>query len=153
MIRELMAWLGFLVSGTQLLSPSSYAVASEPNGAYTLNTVIELALERNPTMAGAQGYMQQSRGQQVAAGAYLNPSISGAAGRGAIRDPSTGVKVTERTVTVEQPLEWQGKRRARQQAADAGVEGASAAMEETRLNVIAETKVVFYQVLFVQRGV
>ena len=143
MTRQLMAWLGFLVSGTQLLIPSSYAVASEPNAAYTLNTVIELALERNPTMAGSQGVVQQSRGQQVAAGAYLNPSISGSVGRGSIRDPSTGVSITERTVTVEQPLEWQGKRRARQQAADASAAGAGAAMEETRLNVIAEAKVAF----------
>ena len=151
MTRQLMAWLGFLVSGAQLLSPSSYAATSESNSSYTLNTVIELALERNPTVAGAQGVVQQSRGQQVAAGAYLNPSISGAAGRGSLRDPSSGVKVTERTVTVEQPLEWQGKRRARQQAADAGAAGASAAMEETRLNVIAEAKVAFYHVLFAQR--
>jgi cobalt-zinc-cadmium efflux system outer membrane protein len=148
-----MAWLGFLVLSAQLLSESSHAVASEPNPAYTLNTVIELALERNPSMAGAQGSMRQSRGQQVAAGAYLNPSITGFAGQGAIRDPSTGVKIIERTVTVEQPLEWQGKRRARQQAADAGAAGASAAMEETRLNVIAETKVAFYNVLFAQRDV
>lgn len=153
MTRQHMAWLGFLVSGVQLLSLSTYAAASEPNSAYTLNTVIELALERNPTMAAAQGFVRQSRGQQAAAGAYLNPSISGLAGRGAIRDPSTGVKITERTVTVEQPLEWQGKRRARQQAADAGVAGASAAMEEARLNVIAEVKVAFYQVLFAQRDV
>ncbi len=151
MTRQLRAWLGFLVSGVQLLSLSTYAAANEPNPAYTLNAMIELALERNPTMAGAQGFVRQSRGQQIAAGAYLNPSISGTAGRGAIRDPSTGVKITERTVTVEQPLEWQGKRRARQQAADAGVAGASAAMEETRLNVIAEVKVAFYHVLFAQR--
>lgn len=151
MTRQLMAWLGFLVSGVQLLSLSTYAMASEPNSAYTLNAVIELALERNPTMAGAQGYVRQSRGQQVAAGAYPNPSIAGSAGRGTIRDPSTGVTITERTVTVEQPLEWQGKRRARQQAADAGVAGASAAMEEARLNVIAEVKVAFYQLLFAQQ--
>ncbi|OGW65250.1 MAG: hypothetical protein A3H49_08970 [Nitrospirae bacterium RIFCSPLOWO2_02_FULL_62_14] len=151
MTRQLMAWLGFLVSGIQLLSLSTYAAASEPHSAYTLNTVIGFALERNPTMAGAQGYVRQSRGQQVAAGAYPNPSISGTAGRGAIRDPSTGASILERTVTVEQPLEWQSKRRARQQAADAGAAGASAAMEETRINLIAEVKVTFYQLLFAQR--
>ncbi|MDE3050399.1 MAG: TolC family protein, partial [Nitrospirota bacterium] len=77
----------------------------------------------------------------------------GTAGRGSIRDPSTGVNITERTVTVEQPVEWQGKRRARQQAADAGAAGASAAMEEARLNVTAEVKVAFYNVLFAQRDV
>lgn len=151
MSRQLMAWIGFLASSVQLLSVSTYAAVSETNSTYTLNTVIELALERNPTMAGAQGFVRQSRGQQVAAGAYLNPSILGTAGPGSIRDPSTGVTITQRTVTVMQPLEWQGKRRARQQAADAGAAGASAAMEETRLNVIAEVKVAFYQLLFAQR--
>lgn len=120
---------------------------------YALAEVIALALEHNPAVAGAQGAVRQSLGQQVAAGAYLNPSISGSTGRGSIRDPSTGVKITERTVTVEQPLEWQGKRRARQQAADAGAAGANAAVDETRLNVIAETKVAFYHVLFAQRDV
>ncbi len=120
---------------------------------YALAEIISLALEHNPAMAGAQGVVRQSLGQQVTAGAYLNPSISGVAGRGSIRDPSTGVKITERTVTVEQPLEWQGKRRARQQAADAGAAGANAAVDETRLNVIAETKVAFYHVLLAQRDV
>jgi len=148
MIRQLIGGLGILA-----LSASGVAAAGEPDSTHTLSTVLELALAHNPTMAGAQGGVRQSRGQQVAAGAYLNPSISGTVGPGAIRDPSTGVKITERTVTVEQPLEWQGKRRARQQAADAGVAGASAAMEEARLNVTAEAKVAFYNVLFAQRDI
>ena len=153
MTHQLMAWLGLLVSGVEILGLSTYvaAAAGESNSTHTLNTVLELELAHNPTMAGAQGYMRQSRGEQVAAGAYLNPSISGYAGRGSIRDPSTGVSITERTVTVQQPLEWQGKRRARQQAADAGAAGASAAMEEARINVIVEAKVAFYNVLFAQR--
>ena len=140
-------------ASTLTITRTVASAATEGPQQYALGEIIALALERNPAMAGAQGYMRQSRGQQVAAGAYLNPSISGTAGRGSIRDPSTGVSITERTVTVEQPLEWQGKRRARQQAADAGAEGASAAMEEARLNVTAEVKVAFYNVLFAQRDV
>ena len=144
--------LGLMACAASLtISRTVASAAAEGPQQYALGEIITLALERNPAMAGAQGIVQQSRGQQVAAGAYLNPSISGSAGRGAIRDPSTGVRITEHTVTVEQPLEWQGKRRARQQAADAGAAGAGAAMEETRLNVIAEAKVAFYQVLFAQR--
>jgi len=140
-------WLLFMCPGNS----ATVQGAEDTPASYTMNEVIKLALERNPVVVGAQGYIRQSRGQQVAAGAYLNPSISGAAGPGAIRDPSTGVKIIERTLTIEQPLEWQGKRRARQQAADAGAAGASAAMEETRLNVIADAKVAFYHVLFAQR--
>ncbi|MDE3049713.1 MAG: hypothetical protein KGJ48_07410, partial [Nitrospirota bacterium] len=77
MTRQLIAWLGILASGVEILGLSPYvaAAAGEPNATQTLNTVLELALEHNPAMAGAQGYMRQSRGQQVAAGAYLNPSI------------------------------------------------------------------------------
>ena len=133
-----------------IISPVASAATEGPQE-YTLGEIITLALEHNPVMAGAQGAVQQSRGQQVAAGAYLNPSISGSVGRGAIRDPSTGVHVTEHTVTVKQPFEWQGKRRARQQAADADVAGASAAMDETRLIVTADAKVAFYRVLFAQQ--
>lgn len=126
--------------------------ASEPSTPpYLLTDVLALAVKHSPTLAGAEGAVKQSHGQQIAAGAYPNPSISGVAGRGAIRDPSTGVRVTERTVTVEQPLEWLGKRRARQEAANAGVAGADAALEETRLALLADVKVAFYSLLLAQR--
>jgi hypothetical protein len=71
MTRQLMAWLGLLASGVEILGLSTYvaAAAGESNSTHTLNTVLELALAHNPTMAGAQGYMRQSRGEQVAAGA------------------------------------------------------------------------------------
>jgi outer membrane protein, heavy metal efflux system len=102
-------------------------------------------------VAGAEGVVRQSRGQQVAAGAYPNPSITGAAGRGSIRDPNTGVSITERTVTVEQPLEWPALRVARQQAADAGLASAMAGLDEARLALVADVKVAFFQLLLAQR--
>jgi cobalt-zinc-cadmium efflux system outer membrane protein len=128
------------------------ARAEEPRSVpYSLTEIVALAIERSPTIAGAHGAMKQSQGQQIAAGAYPNPWISGSVGKGSIRDPSTGVSIIERTVTVAQPLEWLGKRRARQQAADAGVAGASAGLEETKLNLESEVKVAFYQLLLAQR--
>ncbi len=128
------------------------AWAAEPRAnTYSLDDILALAMERSPTLAGAGGLVKQSHGQQIAAGAYPNPSVSGSAGRGAIRDPSTGVRITERTITVEQPLEWIGKRQARREAAEAGVAGASAALEETRLTLMADVKVAFYQLLYAQR--
>jgi len=127
------------------------ADAAEAAETYSLDDILALTMERNPAVAGAQGLISQSRGQQIAAAAYPNPSVTGSAGRGAIRDPSTGVHITERTITVEQPLEWTGKRQARQEAADAGVGGANAALEETRLALTADVKVAFYQLLYAQR--
>lgn len=125
--------------------------ASPADHSYTLEQIVELALKHNPTVARAEGAVDHSRSQQVAAEAYLNPSISGTAGHGAIRDPSTGVSIIERTITIEQPLEWSAKRAARQRAAQVGVAGAHASLAETQLNVIADVKAAFYQVLLAQR--
>lgn len=141
---------GFILCGlagrTQIAWPAEVAASI-----YSLTDILSLAVEHSPTLAGAEGLLKQRHGQQIAAGAYPNPSISGTAGRGAIRDPSTGTKITERTVSIEQPLEWIGKRQARQDAANAGVAGADAALEETRLTLLADVKVAFYSVLFAQR--
>ncbi|MEW6247961.1 MAG: TolC family protein [Nitrospirota bacterium] len=143
-----------LIGITSLLGSIWYGESASANRdarVFQLDEVIELALTSNPTLAAAQGTLEQAQGQRVAAGAYLNPSISGSAGRGAIRDPSTGVTITERTITVEQPLEWPGKRAARQRAAEAGLASAYAGLEEARLTVVAEVKVAFYQLLLAQQ--
>jgi outer membrane protein, heavy metal efflux system len=84
---------------------AGYAAELSPGG-YTLNQVVQLALQHNPVMSGAEAVLEQSQGQRVTAGAYLNPTITGSAGRGAIREPSTGVSITERTITVEH--RWSG---------------------------------------------
>jgi cobalt-zinc-cadmium efflux system outer membrane protein len=137
------------LAGSIWWGDSAYAATDART--FKLDDVIELALSRNPTLAAAEGVVEQSQGQQVAAGAYLNPTIIGAAGPGKIRDPSTGVGITERTITVEQPLEWLGKRAARQRAADAGVAGALAGMDEAKVIVTAEVKGAFFQLLFAQQ--
>lgn len=118
---------------------------------YSLSDILAIALERSPTLASAAGVVKQGHGQQLAAVAYPNPIISGGAGKGSIRDPSTGVSIIEHTVTVEQPLEWLGTRRARKEAADAGLAGASAGLEEAKLSVATDVKVAFYQLLLAQR--
>ena len=100
--------------------------AAEPRAApYSLSEILALALKHSPVINGAEAVLEESHGRQVSAGAYMNPTVSGSAGRGSIRDPRTGVSITERTISVEQPLEWPGKRMARQRAADAGLSGAS----------------------------
>lgn len=155
MIR-LFFFLVFVLTGSVSISfaASNGVRTDEPSlPTFELHAIIELALERNPAMAGAEGAVQQSRGQRIAAGAYPDPSIIGQSGRGAIRDPSTGTAITEYSVTLGQPLEWPGKRTARQQAAEAGLAGASVGIEEARLNLIAEVKIAFYELVVAQRAV
>jgi cobalt-zinc-cadmium efflux system outer membrane protein len=128
--------------------------AAEPSAfTYTLDEAIRIVFEHNPGVSGAEGAIEQSQGQHKTATAYLNPTVSGSAGRGSIRDPSTGVSITERTVGVEQPLEWPGKREARQRAAAAGVAGAYAGLAEARLDLLADVKTGFYAMLLAQRRV
>jgi cobalt-zinc-cadmium efflux system outer membrane protein len=50
-----------------------------------------------------------------------------------------------------QPIEWPAKRAARQRAAEAGLAGASVGLIETRLNLTADVKVAFYDLLLAQR--
>jgi len=139
------AALPVIFTGTVVLS------AELEGSSYTLNDILDLAMKRNPSLAGAASVLDQRLGQRIAAGAYPNPSITGAAGRGSIRDPSTGVSIVERTVTVEQPLEWPEKRAARKRAAEAGVGVASAGLDEATLKVTTDVKVAFYQLLLAQR--
>lgn len=124
--------------------------AGQRTAPYSLSEILAIALKHSPMMNGAEAALEESRGRQVAAGAYLNPTISGSAGRGSIRDPSTGVSIVERTITVEQPLEWPEKRTARQRAADAGLSGALAGMDEMKVALTAEAKAAFFQLLFAQ---
>lgn len=128
------------------------ALASEPRATpYSLSEILALALKHSPIMTGVAAALEESQGRQTAARAFLNPTVSGAAGRGSIRDPRTGVSIVERTIAVEQPLEWPGKRLTRQQAADAGFSGALAAMEEAKVTVTTEAKAAFYQLLLAQQ--
>jgi len=78
-----MAWSSPCLSWAA--SPSTMSSsASEP--VYSMATVLDLALARNPTVASAEGTIEQNRGQQVAAHTYLNPSVNANSGRGRMRD-------------------------------------------------------------------
>jgi cobalt-zinc-cadmium efflux system outer membrane protein len=125
-----------------------------------MEDIVQLALEYNPAMTGARGFIDQQRGHQTAAGAYPNPSVTGNAGHGEIRDAGradiqdllTRQSLTEYNMTVGQPMEWPAMRAARQRAADAGVATANAGFAETRLNLIAHVKVAFYDLLLAQQN-
>jgi cobalt-zinc-cadmium efflux system outer membrane protein len=126
---------------------------------YTLDSIIELALEKNPVVSSAAGQIEQQRGQQTAAGAYPNPTVGGNTGRGELRDAGrAGIgaligpeSLTEYNVTVGQPVEWPAMRAARQRVADLGLATATVGMVETRLNLTSQVKVAFFGLLLAQQ--
>ncbi len=141
-----------MVTTSGSLMPS-FAQAKDQMPTFELDRIIELALERNPAIASARSVIEQNEGRRAEAGAYPNPTVGLQIADGAIRDPSNGVRLMERGVTVHQTVEWPGMREARQDAAAAGLAGATVGLEEARLNLIAEVKGLFYELLLAERTV
>ena len=149
------ALMTVMVAGTSGTLMPSFAQAKEKEQmpAFDLDRIIDLALERNPAILGAQSVIEQNEGRRTQAGAYPNPTIGGNTGSGALRDPSTGTRMNEYGVTVHQTVEWPGMRAARQDAADAGLASATVGLDEAKLNLIAEVKQAFYELLLAERTV
>ena len=142
-----------MVAGTSGMPMPSFAQVKEPMPTFDLDRIIDLALERNPTIAGAQSVIEQNEGRRIEAGAYPNPTIGAQTATAAVRDPSTGTRRDEYGMTLYQTVEWPGKRVARQDAAAAGLAGATVGLEEAKLNLIAEVKAGFYELLLAERTV
>ncbi len=117
--------------------------------AFTLQTIIDLALTHNPTIEFGKGVIDEKEGEQVSAGAYPNPSLGLQGGHGRVLDP-TGPSITERSISFSQPLEWPGTRAARKEAADAGTQIAQASFKAAGLNVKATVKRNFYELFLAE---
>jgi len=142
-----------MVAGTSGTLMPSFTQAKEQMPTFDLDRIIDLALERNPAILGAQSVIEQNEGRRTQAGAYPNPTIGGSTGSGALRDPSTGTRTNEYGVTLHQTVEWPGMRAARKDAADAGLASATVGLDEAKLNLIAEVKQAFYELLLAERTV
>ena len=142
-----------MVAGASGLLIPSFVQAKEPMLTFELDRIIELALERNPLIAGAQSVIQQNEGLRTQAGAYPNPTVGYQTANGYIRDPSNGDHRIEHNVTVQQSVEYPGMRAARQDAAAAGLASATVGLEESKLNLIAVVKTAFYELLLAERTV
>jgi len=139
-----------VMSGT--LTPP-LAHAKDEMRTFDLDRIIDLALERNPAILGAKSVIEQNEGLRTQAGAYPNPTIGGQTGSGTLRDPSTGPRVSEYGMSLHQTVEWPGMRAARQDAAESGLAGATVGLDEAKLNLIAEVKGMFYELLLAERTV
>jgi cobalt-zinc-cadmium efflux system outer membrane protein len=148
-------WLFLLLNGIAIFL-CQRVDADVPLPTYALPDIIGMAVDRNPLVAGAMAAIDQSTGQRTAAGAYPNPTVHGDGGKGYLRDggPLTNeipTSATEYMAGFSQPIEWPAKRAARQRAAEAGLAGAAVGLVETRLNLTADVKVAFYDLLLAQR--
>lgn len=136
------------------------ASAEPPAQVYSLDMIVDLALAKNPLVSSAEGNIEQQKGQQTAAGAYPNPTVTSFGGHGNLQDTGrAGIgpfldrqSLTEYNVIVGQPVEWPALRNARQRVADYGLATANVGLLETRLNLMSQVKVAFYDLLLAQQG-
>ena len=123
----------------------------QENMAFTLDAILQLAEQRNPSLAASLAGVEATRGEALTARAYPNPTTTVTGGRGETRGISPEFSRTEYQATFVQPLEWPFKRESRILAAEARVETARLDAASFRLFLRAEVKEAFYRVLLAQR--
>jgi outer membrane protein TolC len=123
------------------------AAAEDP----LLRSLIQEALDRNPSLAQAKALVaaDQERIPQVTA--LADPSLT----LGLQNDGFKGIQVGKMEtsyyqVMVTQPLSWPGKRRLRGDLAGLGVEASRSVTERTRLTLIADLKRAYFGLILVR---
>ena len=145
--------MAVMVTGIGGTPAPSFAQTTGPIPTFDLDRIVELALERNPAIAGARSVIEQNEGRQIQAGAYPNPTIVAQAADASTRATRTRTRMVESGVLVEQTVEWPGMRAARKDAAAAGLTGATFSLDEAKLNLVAEVRGTFYELLLAERTV
>lgn len=115
----------------------------------TVQEVVAMALERNPSIQGAVARTQAQRARVPQAKALPDPTFSGG-WMGSIVPFRVEHKFAPsfRGLSVQQRLPYPGKRRLRGEIADRQAEAASWKAEGVRREVIAQVKVAYYQYFY-----
>lgn len=125
-----------LLAVSCLLSGQSLADA----GAVTFSQALQRAQENNPNMAAANWQMDISQAERRQAGLIPNPELSWE-----VEDTRSDTRTT--TVQLTQPIELGGKRGARIEVAQRGIDIAALGLEQYRNGLRAEVIQAFYGAL------
>jgi len=115
-------------------------VIAEDKKGYTIDELISIALEKNPSMAVFKANLEASKADIVSARAYPNPEVEfqGVSGKSL----ETGESKGEYSVGISQPVERPAKRFFRRKD-----------VEDFRLQLRYEVKKAFYQILLNKKAV
>lgn len=133
-----------LISGATLLSwLFVMPVCAAP---LTLSQALALAEQHSPALKVASGQAHGALAALDTARAFPNPDIEFGSGNSRLLPPSpqTG---RNNLLALSQPMELPSVRSARQRAAEAGVVSGSALLDDARLNLYAQVKQAFFEVL------
>lgn len=126
--------------------------APEPQGALTLATAIQTALQRNPELAATNFELQAGAARVAQAGLRQNPQLSleleDFAGSGTV----SGVRSLQTTLSLSQVIELGDKRRLRVATAEANRDLGGIARQAQQLDVLAEVSRRFIAVVEAQES-
>lgn len=129
-----------------LLPPTQKAVNSAPGTIYSLEQLIQLALESNPRVLAARDQAAASSGQLRSAKAVPNPQFEYNTGQQrSATGPLTTGNVSSWSVT--QPLDMPYTRFPRVDAAEANARGAQATRVAFEVETIANVQLRYYELL------
>lgn len=133
-----------VVLAMALWCPES-ALADRPP-TFTLQEIMPLALKYNPGVAASQAQREAARAGQLTASAYPNPVIEAGAGPTFYRDSRDGVNGNW-GAAVSQPIDYPALRSYRIRGAEAGTGVAQAGLQAFQINLLADVKASFYDVI------
>lgn len=127
------------------------AGGEEQNGKkYTLEEILILANEKNPSIAIFRANLESARGALISARAYPNPELDADLGKGKALEPGA-VYERQYSFGISQSLEWPGKRLYRRKAAEAEIDVVGQEFEDFRLELTAQVKEAFFNALLSKR--
>jgi cobalt-zinc-cadmium efflux system outer membrane protein len=124
-------------------SPSARLAASISDA--TLRGLVGEVLERSPRVAAAEARARAARLQAPQAGALPDPMLGAT---GYVSSPETRVGPQTVTGTLSQKLPWFGKLGLKEKAALQHADALAAAVEAERLDLVTETRRLYYEVGF-----
>jgi len=135
----------FLLLSFVTVSLIPRSVTAEEKKVFSLDKLLSMAMDVNPSVAVFKANLEASRGEAVSSYAYPNPEVDLEGGRG--KSLETGKSKGEYSMGISQPIEWPSKRHFREKAAKASVEASEKEPDDFHLQHRAEIKKAYFRLL------
>lgn len=150
-LKTITFFLCFIFIPMILKSFQVLAEETQPQRRYKIDELIELALEKNPSVYSALSSIDIAKGELRSAKAYPNPELDFSLARGKSREDNSSE--AEFGISVVQPIEWPLKRLYRRKAAEEEIKATEFEKEAVKAELIFTTKQLYYSILIAKKDV
>ena len=150
-VKTITLFLCSILIGTTLESLKVTAEENQAQRKFKIDQLIELALEKNPSIPLALSSIDIAKGELRAAKAYPNPDLEFFLARGKSREGNN--TDAEFGIAVTQPIEWPLKRHYRRKAAEEEIKAVEFEKEDVKIELIFTTKQLYYSILLAKKDV